>query len=246
MGLAGLLRQSFLLFVPFALLACVDWTTVRRRFAVALRGPLAAIGIIAVLILPWTLRNYQAFQRLVLLNTNAGFAFYWANHPIYGTNFAGILPPGISYQSLIPAELRSLDEAALESALMQRGVQFVLDDPGRYLLLSISRFKTYFMFWPSADSGLLSNVVRVLSFGLALPFILHGLILALRRWRRWLLLYLFVVVYSGIHLLSWALIRYRLPVDAVLLVFAVYSLVDLYERARVRLARAVAPAAASH
>jgi len=34
------------------------------------------------------------------------------------------------------------------------------------------------------------------------------------------LLVLFVTVYTGIHLLSWALIRYRLPVDAVLLVFA--------------------------
>ena len=34
------------------------------------------------------------------------------------------------------------------------------------------------------------------------------------------LLVLFMVVYSLIHLLSWALPRYRLPVDAVGLVFA--------------------------
>jgi hypothetical protein len=31
---------------------------------------------------------------------------------------------------------------------------------------------------------------------------------------------LFVALYTLVHLLSWALIRYRLPVDAVLLVFA--------------------------
>jgi hypothetical protein len=33
-----------------------------------------------------------------------------------------------------------------------------------------------------------------------------------------------------IHLLSWALIRYRLPVDAVLIVFAGLAFVDLYTR----------------
>jgi len=41
------------------------------------------------------------------------------------------------------------------------------------------------------------------------------------------LLYLFIGVYTAIHLLSWALIRYRLPVDAVLIVFAAYGLADL-------------------
>jgi hypothetical protein len=252
LGTAALLRQLVLLFVPFLLVwvwiarlapkwfsatdAVTDAATplpawhvqlVRLALSTAL-----SLGIVACMILPWSLRNIQAFHRFVLLNTNAGFAFFWANHPIYGTEFKGILPPPLTYQSLIPPELSRLDEAALDSALLNRGLQFVLQDPGRYVLLSVSRIKTFFMFWPADDSGLLSNMTRMLSFGLALPFMLYGLLIALRRWRAWLLLYLFVVVYSGIHLLSWALIRYRLPVDAVLLVFAAYGLVDLLHRIR--------------
>jgi hypothetical protein len=54
------------------------------------------------------------------------------------------------------------------------------------------------------------------------------------------LLYLFVLLYTAIHLLSWALVRYRLPVDSVLLVFAGAALVTLAQRLfasrRVRLA----------
>jgi len=50
-------------------------------------------------------------------------------------------------------------------------------------------------------------------------------------WRSWsserLILYIFVAVYTAIHLLSWALIRYRLPVDAILLVFASAAIVDI-------------------
>jgi len=39
-----------------------------------------------------------------------------------------------------------------------------------------------------------------------------------------------MISYAGIHLLTWTLIRYRLPIDAVLLVFAGLALVDLQAR----------------
>ena len=42
-----------------------------------------------------------------------------------------------------------------------------------------------------------------------------------------ILLVLFILVYSIIHILSWVQIRYRLPVDAVLVPFAALAVVDL-------------------
>jgi hypothetical protein len=188
----------------------------------------------------------------VLLNTNAGYAFFWANHPIHGTNFIVLLPPEIPYTSLIPPELHSLDEAALEKALMHRGIQFVVDDPVRYLLLSISRIKDQFDFWPSPKSDLVSNLSRLFSFGVLLPFMAYGIIAAIRmpmygsaassiinnhldRWNRftaWLktpvaLWLAFFLVYTGLHLASWASTRYRLPTDAVTIIFAGLALADL-------------------
>ncbi|MCS7261599.1 MAG: glycosyltransferase family 39 protein [Anaerolineae bacterium] len=224
LGVATLLRQLILAFVPCLLL----WLIWQWRGRVRWGMLLTPLLVMALLIAPWTVRNYRVFGRFVLLNTNAGFAFFWANHPIYGTNFPGLLPPdGPSYQDLIPAELRHLDEAAMERALMRRAIGFVLEDPGRYLLLSLSKVREYFKFWPSPDSGVVSNVARVLSFGLFLPFMLFGLVRAARDWRRWSLLYLFGGVYTAIHLLSWTLVRYRLPVDAVLILFAALALVAL-------------------
>jgi hypothetical protein len=200
--------------------------------------PLAISGILLItLILPITIFNYLRFDRFVLLNTNAGFAFFWGNHPIYGTSFQPILPTE-TYLELIPPELRSLDEAALDQALLKRGIQFILDDPLRYLQLSFSRIPAYFMFWSSGDSSLVSNFSRLASFGLMWPFMLWGLILSLRRLSTapvqraapLILLYLFVGIYSAIHLLTWALIRYRLPVDAVLVTFASLPLIYLFSR----------------
>ena len=183
--------------------------------------------------MPWTIRNYRAFDTFVLLNTNAGFVFFWGNHPIHGYDFISILPAdGPSYYSLIPDELLGLNEADLDRALLKQGLGFIQADVGRYLILSISRIEDYFKFWPSSDSGLISNLSRVLSFGILWPFMAYGLIYHLRRSfsAKALILYLFIVIYTGVHLLTWTLIRYRLPVDAILLVFAGVALVHLHEK----------------
>ena len=228
LAITVLLRQLFLLLVPLMFL-WVWWASGRRKII-----QLVVVGIIlSASILPLTAFNYSRFNQFVLLNTNAGFAFYWGNHPIHGSRFIPILS-NQTYKEMIPEELHSLSEADLEDELMDRAMQFIVEDPVRYIQLSLSRAISYFMFWPSANSSLISNISRILSFGVALPFIIYGLWLSLKRWRFNLtdpetLLYLFMGFYTSIHLLSWALIRYRLPVDAVFLVFSGLALVQLAE-----------------
>ncbi len=238
MGITILLRQLFLLFLPFLLLWL--WWAKRPR----LTSFVLPVALVVLMIVPWTIRNYRAFDRIVPLNTNSGFAFFWGNHPRYGTQFIPILPSG-EYYRMIPEELQAqgLNEAEMDSALLSEALKIIMADPGRYVLLSLSRIPSYFMFWPSGDSSTVSNLSRVGSFGVFLPFMLYGLFLTLRRsfssWRERLaspltLLYLFMLVYSGIHILTWTLIRYRIPVDVILVIFAGYGLLDLAERVLAR------------
>jgi 4-amino-4-deoxy-L-arabinose transferase-like glycosyltransferase len=236
LSLTVLLRQLFLLFIPvlfFWIWMANGWRiTARLVYSTLISG-----AVVILAILPFTLYNYQRFERFVLLNTNAGFAFFWANHPIYGTHFISIMPPEMgSYLDLIPKDLRRLDEAALDQALLGEGLKFIQQDPGRYVLLSISRFPAFFMFWPSRDSDLMSNIARAGGFGLLLPFMLYGLARSfipnppVQRFSLSStsnLLLLFILFYTAIHLLSWALVRYRLPVDAVLMIYAGLAFTDL-------------------
>ncbi|MCA9935689.1 MAG: glycosyltransferase family 39 protein [Ardenticatenaceae bacterium] len=235
LGVTVLLRQLFLLFIPFLLL-WLWWATRPNLLKLAL--PLV---ITVLFILPWTYRNYRVFDQFVLLNTNSGYAFYWGNHPIYGTHFIPILPPEMgSYIDLLPKDLlrQNMSEAALDSALLGRALENIQADPLRYIQLSISRIPPYFAFWPEADSGMVSNLSRLGSFALFLPFMLAGLVMTLRyrygSWQTWLaspftLIYLFVVIYTGIHVLTWTLVRYRLPIDAFLVIFAALAICRLGE-----------------
>jgi hypothetical protein len=200
--------------------------------------------VLLLMILPWTFRNYRVFEQFVLLNTNAGYALFWGNHPVYGTKFVPILTPDMgSYYSLIPSDLLHLNEAALDTALLKLALKNIVADPGRYFLLSLSRIPPYFLFWPLPESSIISNISRLASFGLFFPAMLYGLFLSYRRKIASLragiasplfLLYLFILIYAGIHILTWTLVRYRLPIDAVLVTFAGVAIVDILTRIELR------------
>jgi 4-amino-4-deoxy-L-arabinose transferase-like glycosyltransferase len=237
-----LLRQLFLLLIPFLFLWLLAVTYKQGLWPRTIAALGVTTAVIIAAIIPITLFNYTQFDRFVLLNTNAGYAFFWGNHPVYGNRFIAASEMDDIYQQLIPAELRQLDEAALDQALLKQGIQFVVDDPVRYIRLSLSRIPAYFKFWPDAASGRLSNLSRLGSFALFLPFMLYGLVRPFITFHRssgtvgWtrpsaslVLLYLFILIYTGIHVLTWTQVRYRLPVDAVLIVFAALAVAELGE-----------------
>lgn len=237
LGLATLFRQAILPWV-LLLFAWLLWVGLRSRSlrAAALTVGLATV-VIGLLVLPFTARNYQVYGDFLLLNSNAGFAMYSAQHPMHGISFRE------HEAAPLPRDLREeqppLTEAEWDRALMGRGIGFALSEPGRYALLSLSRLADYFEFWPT-DTTLLHNGGRLASFTLFLPFMAAGLWLAGRQAYRavdrkvsewtltpYFLALLFIVSYSLLHILTWAMPRYRLPVDAVALPYAALALVEL-------------------
>jgi len=231
LGLGVLLRQSLLLFAPllFAWIAWMGFSAARniseRRSC--WRGMALAGVIIALFILPWTVRNYLVFQDFLLLNSNGGYWFYSSNHPDQGTTFDS------TFKAPIPDELLNQKEPAIDRALMREGIGFILADPARVALLSVNRLKDYFWLFPTDASTPLSNWSRLLSFGLYLPFMVYGLFLSRREWRMCLPLYLYVAFDGIFCLLTWAAPRYRLPSDVIMMVFAGLAVVTLAARLRI-------------
>ena len=83
-GFTVLLRQVFLLFNPL-LFGWLLWVFLRstqrgssthRSFTEQLRGGLIYAAVLILIIAPVTVYNYNQFGQFVLLNTNAGFAFF--------------------------------------------------------------------------------------------------------------------------------------------------------------------------
>ncbi|MBI5877781.1 MAG: glycosyltransferase family 39 protein [Chloroflexi bacterium] len=223
LGLGALFRQTLILFAP-VLVLWLAWDGRARIPRTAwltrdlVRGAAVAAVIVALMILPWTVRNYLAYDDFLLLNSNGGYWFYASNHPIHGTNFdPSAAPP-------IPAALVGLSEPAIDRALFREGLNEIAADPGRFVLLSLNRTKDYFWLVPSDQSSPISNAARLFSFALYLPFMLLGLWLSRKNWRACLPLYLYIGFDTVLHLATWAAPRYRLPSDALLMVFVGLSL----------------------
>jgi hypothetical protein len=249
-AMATLLRQAFLVMAPIVVL----WTVWQELAAGAPGGwargipraagrALVAALVVVAFVAPWTARNYRVFDRFVLLNTNAGYVLFYGAHPMHGTHFVPILSGGSdAYEALVPREVlrMRLDEAALERYLLNRGLGYIAADPVRYARVSLSRAREFFKFWPSGDSGLVSNVVRVGSFGLLLPLLVAGLtIVTVGRRGAYrdgapgaLLLVALAAVYTIVHMLTWTLVRYRLPIDAITMPLAGVAIVTLVARLR--------------
>jgi hypothetical protein len=235
LGIAALFRQSILPWAPVMGL----WLLWRGRrhgaFGAAFLALVGAAAVVILCILPFTIRNYLVYDEFLLLNSNAGYAMYAAQHPMHGASFQ-------EYRAApVPDDLRGLNEAEIDKVLLRRGISFILAEPGRYALLSLSRVRDYFEFWPTPGTPLINNVGRVLSIALFLPFMMYGVWLALRDPARSpahtllhredvAFLVLFMAFYTSLHILTWAMSRYRLPVDAVALPFAALALLDVAQK----------------
>jgi hypothetical protein len=257
LGIAVLLRQSIL---PWVVVLFVWLFWIGRRLGQS-RGVIKALATalvpIVFLILPFTIRNYHVYGSFLLLNSNAGYAMYSAQHPMHGTEFQEFAA------APVPDDIAGLNEAQMDRELMRRGIGFVMADPQRYLLLSLSRVRAYLDFRPSEASSRVNAVGRVLAFGVFVPLMVYGIWLALRAARArarataaprqaegvrsgktragaladflttpLALILVFAVFYSVLHIMTWAMPRYRLPVDAVLMPFAALAVLDLAQRTR--------------
>ncbi len=235
-GTAALLRQSILLFTPILFLWLI-WTMGAPRDSTqwslgfsktTIYGILVSLTVIAGMILPWTARNFLVYNDFLLLNSNGGYWLYSSNHPDQGTKFDS------NFVAPIPAGLAGSSEPALDRELYREAYGFIAADPVRFFLLSASRVKDYFLLLPSENSSLISNLSRLLSFTLYVPFMLYGLFLSRHHWRDCLPLYLYAAFDALLSLVSWSAPRYRLPSDAIMMVFAAFVIATLAESVMAR------------
>ncbi len=219
LAVALLFRMAVVFFVPI-LLAWILWE--RRRMAWQIAIP---IVVIVLAIAPFTLENYRKWERFLLLEAQFGHVFWNGNHPGHDWDFH----PFETFE--IPAEVLALrNDAAITSALLERGLQNVAAEPAHFAMLTLTRMRELFTFWPTGDSTPVSNAMRLLSFGLLVPFTLYGLWSIRYQWQLLLPIYAYLMIHTGVYSVTWTMIRYRIPMDAFFIMVAAAGILPLLRR----------------
>jgi len=236
---AATLTRSVTLLYPLALVPFFLGHHVRKP-AACLRW-LAVVAGLAIVTVPWIIRNYYQVGRATI-STNGGVDFYAGNHPPSGDGYPLLSPYGMPWDT-------SRDEAHLDSvgyrlgfeyirqaplAFVRRGIQKVL-----FMLISDTGPFTYELYM-AASAGEATPYFRyaVIAQSYYLTFLVFaglGIIVFAFRGSQQnpgdRLLWATVVYWLGIHFVFFGIGRFHFPIIPLLAGFAGLALAELTRRA---------------
>lgn len=257
-GLLLLVEPILALALPVAAAAFCLPEFARRGtlFAPAPLGRIAAMAAVAALVIaPWTIRNWRVHGEPVFIKSSFGYAFWQGNHPLsWGTD--KLPKPSVEpIRQDNDGTLRSIDRALWEarhetlyiddvvlkptgyrqfqgltesqrSALLGReALGYIRQDPARYATLCLQRLR-YFLLFDETNPKAANRLYRLSTIAwLVLAFI--GLIVSGPRWRRLWPTYALFAAVAAFHALVIVSARFRIPVEPMTFVWIAAGLAPL-------------------
>jgi hypothetical protein len=226
------------------------------------RGPLgrAAVmaGLAALLIAPWTVRNYMVHGQLVFVKSTFGYAFWQGNNPeSCGTDKVPKpsaepirldhdgTPAGMD-QALWEArhetvyiddvvlkpggyrEFAGLSEPQRSRLLGDRAWQFLREEPERYGQLCLNRLR-YFLLFDETNPKAANRLYRAATV-VWLVLAAVGLLTTLGRWRRFWPTWTICAVVTLFHVLVITSVRFRIPLEPMTMVWPAAAVAPLLGR----------------
>jgi 4-amino-4-deoxy-L-arabinose transferase-like glycosyltransferase len=168
-GLAVLVRAATIPFVPLAGL----WLLWKREFG-AIAGFAAGLAIVLT---PWTIRNYEHHGRFVLVASDGGVTFWTGNNALATGEGDMAANPVLKYAN---QELRArhpqLTEEQLEPVYYSESLTWIRQHPGAWVWLMMK--KVFYLVVPIGPSYRVHStryyIASVFSVGLLLPLAAFG------------------------------------------------------------------------
>lgn len=223
LGLAALTRPVILAYYWVAALGLIVYGP-RPPARQAWRAILVGLACAAVM-LPWVVRNHNLFHKFVPVTLQSGMALYAGNNPL--NTRGGGLGGGIDYDTPPIPGFDAMTELEQSEALNRVAIAYIVEHPGKFLRMIPIKLGRLLSVFPAETSGHTSwyhHAASFASYGLALPFLLAGLWLLRRQWRRLWPLYaylLFNLVFVAVY---YGTIRFRVPLIPL---FAVWTAAGL-------------------
>jgi hypothetical protein len=228
---AATMVKASLTILPPLLIAATAWLAGAswRRLVATL---IAASCLYAAFMSPWWMRNAALFHTFVPFATNGVQNLYLGNNP---HNRDGGIDWKTDADPAVVAKISALpDELERQRAYAKAALDYIEQNPAVFLRAAVKKFVRFWNIVPNASEfrGGLYSLISAASFG---PVLVLALICAGRRWRDWRLLaplYLVIGYFTIVYVVTIASIRYRLPLEPLLIVLAAEPLAAVWQRLR--------------
>ncbi|HKV45496.1 MAG TPA: glycosyltransferase family 39 protein [bacterium] len=225
-GLATLTRAVFLGFLPFVLVWAIGLWGWRNPVGYRVFALVAVAA--AIVILPWTVRNYVALGALVPVQGNGGMVFWAGNNP--RSDGQMVWPTGQTWADGPPPDdgmygWRGVGPAEENRRYVGAAVSWIRHHPRDYLRLLAHKLERLYGFSRAADARELAVPFAVIAFHVGLLVAaLGGLVVTVRRWKSVALLLGLIVFTNLTALLFSGGTRYSVPMMPSLIILAAAAL----------------------
>lgn len=238
-ALVGMTNSALLPAV--AVLIPAVWWVGRREPGPALRRALVLGAAMTLAYSVWPVRNVVVFHRFIPGITHGGDHLYLGfiiPNEVAGTPEA----ERIVREDPVVQRIDQLPEDERGPAYYQAAREWIAAHPGEFVKRVVQSFLKLWRLYPyPRDYGMnyrLIKWVSILSDGWMIPLGLVGLVLALRRQPEAAIPFAVIATASAVYSVFWAIVRYRLPLMPLVLLFAAYALsCGLEELERIRKGR---------
>jgi len=214
-GILFLVRSTALFLLPLQMV----WLFIRKKWKAALLI-LAGFMICCV---PWVVRNQSVLGSPVLMPTKGSLNLWMRNNPsilaIEGINIPDFIEEGINRRDLLEyPSMEGLDsELARSDLLMSRAKEFIFANPLLFTYLTVMRGIKFLSPIGGTTDHPAAKFAGILIY---FPMLLISIreIFKRRKDGRIVLLVCVFLIYFGMHALAHGGVRYRLPVDMILMV----------------------------
>lgn len=228
---AATMTKATLTVLPPLLLGVTAWSAGAnwKRTAAVLVAASCAYG---AFLSPWWIRNAALFGTFVPFSTSSALNLYVGNNP---HNFNAGIDWSSDVEPEVFARIQAIpDELARQRAFSERARDYIKAEPAAFLRLAAKKFLRFWNIVPNATefSSRFYALVSALSFG---PVLLLAILCALRQRRQWRLLapiYVTIGYFTLLHVVTIASLRYRLPLEPLLIVMAAEPLAALWTKLR--------------
>jgi len=223
-GLATLVRPSWLLFTPLALLAAVAASRWRWRHASI---GLVMLASLVLTMLPWWIRNYMVAGRFVPTTLQVGASLYdgWNPRATGASDMSGAnrirdrLREATAARQVVPS---GTFEYRVDRHLHDSAIRWAWGHPGAVIRLAGVKVTRTWNFWPN-EPGLRSWPLRLIVMFGYVPLLVWGIWGTwkfVRRGWAYVLCVLPAVYFTLLHAVFVGSIRYRQPAMLAIIVLA--------------------------
>jgi hypothetical protein len=201
--------------------------------------PALALGLAVLCCIPWTIRNYTVFHRLVPLRSNFPLELYIGNNENYDDKHPRY--PGPITKERETLRYFRLGETAFMDEEMRKAKKFMVTHPRVELILFGKRFVAFWAGMPNpvdqflaTDSWLARGLILCATFS-GIGALLGIAVLIRRHSEHTFPLAVFPVIFPFLYYITHTSLRYRHPIDPVVLLLtaiAVGALVQFVSQRR--------------